>query len=100
MTKPLPELLANTIEAYLNVNDFSTNWLENLQRFLNNPNFPERAAQFRQQLAEAILKRTITPNQYEALTDEDFDTPEDLEHWLRELWHDLYDDLPVTIESD
>ncbi|WP_218081685.1 hypothetical protein [Anthocerotibacter panamensis] len=93
----VPELLAHILETYCNINYLRDDWSESVKRVLNNPTFPEKAIQFRKQLVDAILLRTITPNQYEKLTDEDFDTPEELEERLRELWKDLYGDEPVSL---
>lgn len=94
--KPVPELITSVLRRYFQVEVFTSDWQESLKRELNNPKFPDRASQFREQLAEAILHRTITPKQYEELTDEEFDTPEALEEWLRELWRDFYGDEPIS----
>ena len=96
-TKPVPELLAHVLKTYCNVNYFTSDWHERVKRMLNNPNFPDKAAQFRKELAEAIVHHTITPKQYEELTDEEFDTPEDLEKWLREVWRDFYADESISL---
>lgn len=36
-------------------------------------------------------KKDISPEQYESLTGEDFDTQEELNSWLQELWNELFD---------
>jgi hypothetical protein len=51
--------------------------------------FPYDAVLFRSQLREAIDRKLITPEEYEALTEEDFDTQEDLMAWLEELWSEV-----------
>lgn len=93
---PLPYVLEN----YCNVNALSDDWAERVMRLLKHSSgLPNRECRFKQQLAEAILNRTITPAEYERLTDEDFDTPEDLETRLRELWFDVYGDEPVSLDN-
>lgn len=90
------EMMERILKSHFDVNAFDENWVESLQRTLNHPNFPNRAREFKSELASAILDHTISPAQYEKLTGEDFDTPEDLEEWLREVWQKLYDGKPVT----
>lgn len=51
--------------------------------------FPYDADLFKKQLRDAIDKKSITTKQYEQLTDEDFDSEEDLLAWLEELWQDM-----------
>lgn len=97
MTGPGPsEETRRILSTHLDVNAFAADWVESMQRTLTAPQAPGRAARFRRDLAAAILGRTISPAEYEALTGEDFDAPEDLERWLRELWHHLYGDDPVS----
>lgn len=48
--------------------------------------FPYDLELFKAQLREAIDKELISPDLYEALTEEDFDSQEDLQAWLEELW--------------
>jgi hypothetical protein len=92
--KPVPEPLSDLLESYSNVNAFS---VCNLANDLHTSIHPDIAEKFRLQLFEAINEKTITPEQYELLTGEDFDTQDDLDAWLRHLWDDLYGqkDAPV-----
>lgn len=92
-----PDLLTDTLHTFFDVNGFGEGWLERLKSYLNNPAFPNRAEQFKHELAEAVLLHTITPAEYERLTNEDFDSQEDLETWLREVWQHLYGDEPVIL---
>ena len=94
--KPVPDPLAQTLKTYCNFDAFTSEFPDNMKAYLNDTRHPERATEFKRQLASAILFHTVSPAQYEALTLEDFDTPEDLEKWLRELWIYLYGDEPVT----
>lgn len=49
------------------------------------------AKAFRKQLHEAIENNSITPEQYELLTDEDFDSQEALNKCRKELWLEIYE---------
>lgn len=97
--KPIPEVLADVLRRHANVNAFTKDWPQAMRLELFSSNNPEREQLFRCQLAEAILNDTITPAQYERLTDEDFDTPEDFQNWLLTVWKALYGDAPVTLKS-
>lgn len=84
----IPNPLADLLKSYCNVNAVSISDLtQDLRTSIN----PEIAKKFRQQLADAISEKTISPEQYESLTGEDFDTQEDLNLWLQELWNELFD---------
>ena len=95
VTGSVPDPLARLLYTYCDVNALGDRFPEELRLVLEAPEHPRRGEMFRQQLADAILRRTVTPAQYESLTGHDFDTPEDLEKWLRELWQGLYGDQPV-----
>ena len=51
--------------------------------------FPYDANLFKDQLRESIDKKLITLEEYVALTEEDFDSQDDLQAWLEELWSEL-----------
>lgn len=90
------ELLRDTLRRHCNVNAFEEDWVDTLRHELNSPKDPTRNALFRRQLADAIIHKTITPQEYRDLTGEDFDTQQDLENWLRELWLYLYGNAPIA----
>jgi hypothetical protein len=92
----IPELLTSVLRRHFNVNGFERDWVETLHSELNWSGEPERAQLFRQQLATAILHNTITPEQYEELTEEDFDTQAELKQWLRDVWKKLYGNEDIT----
>lgn len=94
MKNNVPEPLADVLRTYCNVNALSDDWHESVRRMLEHTN---ETTIFKEQLADAILNGSVSPADYERLTREDFDTPEDLEVRLHELWHDLYGDEPVTL---
>ncbi|WP_020408554.1 hypothetical protein [Hahella ganghwensis] len=51
--------------------------------------FPYDINLFKSQLKEAIEKELISPQEYEELTEEDFDSQQDLQVWLEELLSEL-----------
>lgn len=51
--------------------------------------FPYDVELFKFQLREAIENKLISPDAYEELTEEDFDSQEELQVWLEELWSEL-----------
>lgn len=86
----ISELMTRILKSHFDVNGFDDNWLNSLKKTLNTPNFPERNAQFQNELAHAILHHHISLQQYEKLTGQDFDNEQGLEDWLREVWEMLY----------
>ncbi len=69
---------------------------ENLMSYLKHPNFPEREKQFKQELANAILKDTISPQTYEDLTNHELETQEEVNEFLiTDVWQPLYGDEPI-----
>ncbi|GLQ70777.1 hypothetical protein [Vibrio penaeicida] len=51
--------------------------------------FPYDFELFKEQLRDAIDQNLISPSEYEQLTEEDFDSRENLNEWLEELLDDL-----------
>lgn len=51
--------------------------------------FPYDAELFKAQLREAIDNKLISPEEYEELTEEDFDSQDDLQAWLEEFLSEL-----------
>ncbi|MDM7920751.1 MAG: hypothetical protein QUS14_00510 [Pyrinomonadaceae bacterium] len=74
-----------------------TDW-DGLDRFLNHPEFPTRARDFRRELADAILNHTISPEEFEELTAIDRESQDDVDSFLREeVWEQMYENEPVRI---
>ena len=86
----VPEPLASILYTHFDVNAFTPDWPTSLQHELARPESREREQMFRRQLADALLHRSITIEDYERLTGEDFDTEDDLQRWLAEVWKRLY----------
>ncbi len=91
--KSVPEPLADALRSYCNVDALDA--IPRLGDFLRRKDRAREAALVRSQLAEAILRRTLSPEQYEELTGHDFDSPDELDRWLRQLWRDLFGDEPI-----
>jgi hypothetical protein len=100
MTNKLePDLLERVLGRYCHIEVGMPDWREQLQRMLRAPAFPNREREFRQQLAYSILNHTITPAQYEKLTDLELETQEEVEQELRQLWSELYGDEPLILNE-
>jgi hypothetical protein len=92
------EPLTKIFSLYLDVNAFDVKQLSEDLRENRIP--PEEAKLFREQLAEAILNHTLTPKAYKDITgDNEYNSPEELEAWLRDLWQELYPDEPIALTS-
>lgn len=89
-------LVEDILHRHANVNAFSADWIDLLKAELFNPKFPEKAEVFRRSFAEIILREKLTPEKYELLTGEDFDTQEELNIWLRQLWQDIFGNAELT----
>jgi hypothetical protein len=71
---------------------------DGLRRFLEHPEFPDRAREFKAELADAILNHRISPKEFEDLTAMDQDSQEDVDDFLtKELWATLYPNEPVRL---
>ncbi len=91
----LPDLLTDVFETYFGANYFIEDW-ERLRDFLNNPTFPDRATNFREQFASSILNETITPSILEKLTDIECETQKEVNNFLiNDIWKQLYGDEPI-----
>jgi hypothetical protein len=88
-------ILERILETRFNV-DVAADY-ESLKRFLRHPNFSEREKEFRQELADAILNKTLSPEKVTDLTDADYETQEEVDELLiKEIWQPLYGNEPVV----
>lgn len=83
----IPQPMRDILRRYLNV---EADALSSLKRMLVRPESAQRAALLREQLEQTIREARITPEEYEALTGEDFDSQQELLTWLQQLWEQLY----------
>ena len=84
----VPQPMRDILRRYCNVE--APEALSSLKRMLARSESAQRAALFRDQLEQTIREARITPEEYEALTGEDFDSQQELLTWLRQLWEQLY----------
>ena len=71
---------------------------DELNQFLKNESFPDRARTFKRELADAIINHKITPEEFQDLTAVDQDSQEDVDKFLTtEIWDPLYDNEPVRM---
>lgn len=91
--------LQYVLETHCSANWFDDSSVLSIKRFLNQPDFPDRSEQFKQELATAILHHTITPEKYERLTDVAYDEQESVDRELHELWQHLYGNEPVMLTN-
>jgi hypothetical protein len=87
--EPLRSLLGYAFDVELFWHSFPSLLLAELQRD------PAQARLFKQQFADAIVRETISPEQYRELTHDEYETAEKLNSWLRRLWVEIYGDEPI-----
>lgn len=84
---PIQEPLRTVLQKYCHVETYCP---QLLKEAINSGNgFPYDVALFKSQLREAIDNQSISPDEYEKITEEDFDSQEDLQAWLEELWSEI-----------
>ena len=91
--QPLPEPLATMLSTYFDVELFWHSFHEGIQTVLAQD--PNRAALFKRQFADAIINNRISTEQYRRLTNQRFETDQDLRMWLRSLWAEIYGQEPI-----
>jgi hypothetical protein len=90
------EPLTKIFSLYLNVNAFDSKQLSEDLRENRIPK--DEAILFQRQLAKAILEKTLTPECYKDITgDNEYNSSEELETWLRDLWKEIYQNEPITL---
>ena len=83
----IKEPLATILRKYYHVECYDPQLIR--EAISSGNGFPYDVGLFKTQLREAIDKKLISPAAYENLTEEDFDTQEDLQAWLEELFSEL-----------
>ena len=83
----IKEPLKTILRKYCHVETYDPQLLR--QAVTTGVGFPYDIKLFREQLREAIDNKIITPELYEELTEEDFDSQEDLQNWLKELLSEI-----------
>ncbi len=83
----IKEPLRTVLRKYCQVECYDSRLLR--EAINSGQGFPYDVELFKSQLREAIDMKLISPGEYEELTEEDFDSQEDLQVWLEELWSEL-----------
>ncbi|PCM44851.1 hypothetical protein [Marinobacter sp. ANT_B65] len=83
----IKEPLRTVLRKYCHVECYDPQLIK--EAIKNGEGFPYNVDLLKNQLREAIDKKLISPNEYEDLTEEDFDSQEDLQAWLEEFLAEL-----------
>ncbi|MEJ2611279.1 MAG: XkdX family protein [Candidatus Thiodiazotropha sp.] len=83
----IKEPLRSILEKYCHVECYDPMLIREIVR--TGKGFPYDVELVKNQLREAIDKKLISPEEYEELTEEDFDTQDDLLAWLEEFLSEL-----------
>lgn len=83
----IKEPLRTILKKYCHVETYDPELIRNV--ISSGEGFPYDVRLFKAQLREAIDNKLISVEEYEYLTDEDFDSQEDLQHWLEVFWSEL-----------
>lgn len=86
MTK-IKEPLKTVLRKYCHVECYNPQLIR--EAVISGHGFPYDIMLVKAQLREAIDNQLITPEEYEELTDEDFDSQQDLQLWLERLFSEL-----------
>jgi hypothetical protein len=93
-TFDIPNPLGETLARFFNVNALAPDAAARALRVLEDGG-TANVTVFRQQLAEAITARSITPATYEALTSSGAETLDEVVDELAEIWTDMFPDQPL-----
>lgn len=85
--KNIKEPLKTVIKKYCHVECYDPQLIR--EAVTTGHGFPYDYELFKKQLREAIDNKLISPEEYEALTEEDFDSQDDLQAWLEQFWSEL-----------
>ena len=86
------EILIRTLSANCHVNALGPDWRGNLRRSMRGWRDPAQRVAFKRQLADAIVRGTLSMEAYERATGMDFDTEAELIDELRALWRAVFGD--------
>ncbi len=90
------DLLKDIIKRHFNMNYMSS--AETILRELENPDFPNRKVEFKQQLKKAVTENSLSAEELENLTDDEFETQKEANDFLRnEVWKTIYGNEPIKI---
>lgn len=82
--------LGHFLNHYWHVEDGGAEYLHDFRRGLARLKEPSRAIRFKQELANAIVNGTVSRQDFERWTLQDFDTDQELVDELMAIWTGLY----------
>jgi hypothetical protein len=71
-----------------------------MQKIIRSPYGPLTEAEFKWHLADAILSKRFSIEEYERLTDFDFETREEVAEDLAQLWRLVCGDEPIALPAE
>lgn len=89
--------------------DIQTYWLgdgrdlqvgSDLRAYLRNPHAPLPEQEFKRLLADSILNKRFSVEEYERLTDVDCETREEVAEDLAQLWRLVFGDEPIALPGE
>lgn len=83
----MKEPLKTVLRKYCHVECYDPELIRDA--IISGKGFPYNLEEIKSQLREAIDNRLISLEEYEELTEEDFDSQEYLQAWLEEFWAEL-----------
>lgn len=83
----IKEPLRTVLRKYCHVECYDPKLIRDA--IISGKGFPYKVEEVKSQLREAIDNRLISLEEYEELTEEDFDSQEDLQAWLEEFLAEL-----------
>lgn len=69
-------------------------------KMVRHPQGPMTEAEFKWHLADAILNKRFSIEEYERLTDFDFETREEVAEDLAQLWRQVFGDEPIALPAE
>lgn len=87
-SKPVPQPLGSILSTVFEAEGFSGSWPEELRMWEESE--PGYDVLIQRQLADAILKDTVTPEQWRELTGEQVGSQERVRIFLRDIWRRYY----------
>jgi len=94
-SQPIPEPLRTVLRNRFNVELFGRDWEENVHQYLCRST--TLAENFRQQFAAMIVNRSVTPEDYFALTNDRYANEDRMYEAMLRLWKELYGDMAPRV---
>ena len=96
MAEKIESILEYVLGLYFHVNHGLD--VEDAAKYVNNPNASFRKDQFKHELANAITNHLLSPQVFERITGDEYETQEEVDEFLkREIWQPIYGDESITI---